>query len=206
MSKNLLLVYAICTHNPVNVVFFASFFQMHDRRMRATLVTRQRKDDVYFCPNSVPLSSSSLALSSSLSSTRSLAMWHYRLGHPSLHIFRCFLSNLNLSFTKKQLESFSGNSCNINKSHKLPFSTSTITSAYPLDLIYSDIWSSLVPSLDDFKYYIIFIDHFKKYNRLYPLRKKSDTYSTFVTFKSLIKNYFFQKKLKSCSPTMVVNT
>ena len=161
--------------------------------MRATLVTGQRKDGVYFCPSSVPLSFLSLKLSSSLSSTRSLAMWHCHLGHLSLYIFRRFLSNLNLSFTKERLASFSYNSCNIKKSHKLPFSTSIITSAYPLDVIYYDGWSSPVQSLDSFKYYDIFIDHFMKYIWLYPLHKKIDTYSTFVTFKSLVENYFSKK-------------
>ena len=144
--------------------------------MRATLVTRQRKDGVYFWPSSVPVSFSSLTLSSSLSSTKSLAMWHCHLGHLYLCIFHRFLSNLNLSFTKERLASFSCNSCNIKKSHKLPFSTSTITSAYPLDAIYYDVRNSLVQSLDSFKYYVIFIDHFTKYIWLYPSRKKFDTY------------------------------
>ena len=69
-------------------------------------------------------------------------MWYSRLGHPSLHIFRKFLSVLNISFPEEHLCSFSYNSCNINKSHKLPFAKSSITSSSPLDIIFSNVWTS----------------------------------------------------------------
>ena len=69
-------------------------------------------------------------------------MWHSRPGHPSLHNFQKFLSVLNISLPEKHLCSFSCNSCNINKSHKLPSSKSSINSSSLLDIIFSDIWTS----------------------------------------------------------------
>ena len=116
-------------------------------------------------------------------------MWHSRLGHPSLRIFRKFLSFLNISFPEEHFCSFSYNSCNINKSHKLPFAKSSITSSSPLDIVFSDVWTLLVSSSDGFNYYVIFVDHCTKYILLYPLCRKSDVHSTFVPFKQLVENY-----------------
>ena len=117
-------------------------------------------------------------------------MWHSCLGHPSLHIFRKFLSVLNVSFPEDHLCSFSCTSCNINKSHKLHFAQSSITSSTPIDVILFDVWTSLVSSSDGFHYYVIFVDHYTKYIWLYSLRRKSNVHSTFVAFKQLVENYF----------------
>ena len=117
-------------------------------------------------------------------------MWHSCLGHLSLPKFQKFLSVLSISFPEKHLCSFSYNSYSINKSHKLPFSKSSITSSSPLDVIFFYLWTSPVSSNDGFQYYIIFFDNFTKYIWFYPLRRKSNAYSTFVAFKHLIENYF----------------
>ena len=56
-------------------------------------------------------------------------MWHSHLDHSSLPIFHKFLSVLSISFPKEHLCSFSCNSCNVNKIHKLPFAKSSLTSS-----------------------------------------------------------------------------
>ena len=117
-------------------------------------------------------------------------MWHSRLDHPSLPFFQKVLSVLSIYFLEEHLCSLSCNSCNIIKSQKLPFAKSSITSSSPLDVIFSDVWTSLVSSFDGFHYYVIFVDHFTKYIWFYPLRHKSDVHSTFVAFKKLVENYF----------------
>ena len=98
-----------------------------------------------------PFQSSTLVLPSSVQSSFSaISMWHSHLGHPSLHIFRKFLRVLNISFLDDHLCSFSCTFCNINKSHKLPFAQSSITSSSPLDVIFSNVWTSPVSSYDGF--------------------------------------------------------
>ena len=63
------------------------------------MVRRQCRDGVYYWPKSVPLRSSALTLFSLVrSSFSTISMWHSRLCHSSLHIFRKFLSVLNISF------------------------------------------------------------------------------------------------------------
>ena len=185
MSKNLILVSALYVDNPVNVLFFYSFFHVQARHTGITLV---HGHGVYYYPMSVPLQSSALTLSSLVwSSFFAISMWHSGLGHRSLHIFHKFLSILNVSFPDEHLCSFSCTSCNINKSHKLSFAKFGITSSSPLDVIFSDVWTSPISSSDGFKYNVIFFDHYTKYIWLYQLHRKSDVHSTFVTFKQLIE-------------------
>ena len=116
------------------------------------------------------------------------AHWHQRLGHPSRDILKFVFRTFNLS---SHLDFESCESCLCNKSHRLPFGKPSLCSPRPLDLIYSDVWGpDPVTSFDNYKYYVIFVDHFTKYVWFFPLRLKSDVFSIFVRFKTLVQNYF----------------
>jgi hypothetical protein len=79
----------------------------------------------------------------------------------------------------------------ITQSHKLPFSESSLKSSKPLELIYTDVWGPApTRSLDDFSYYLVFVDHFSKYVWLYPLKNKSDVSFIFPKFKSVVEKFF----------------
>lgn len=81
----------------------------------------------------------------------------------------------------------------INKSHKLSFSTSSITSTRPLEVVFTDVWSSPILSNDQFKYYLVLVDHYTKYTWLYPLKLKSQVKEIFVAYKELVENRFQTK-------------
>ena len=55
LSKNLISISALCVDNPINVLFFDSFFQVQDRHTGVTLVRGQHRDGVYYWTKSVPL-------------------------------------------------------------------------------------------------------------------------------------------------------
>ena len=55
MSKNLISVSAFYVYNPINVLFFYSFFQVQDRHTGVTLVHGQHRDGVYYWLKIVPL-------------------------------------------------------------------------------------------------------------------------------------------------------
>lgn len=113
MTTNLISVSALCSINPVSVLFFDSHFQVQDRQTGITLVRGERKNGVYYWPSTVPLRlhKTSLTVSSS-----SISLWHNRLGHPSSRIFCKFLSVLNIHFSDEQLQPFTCNYCHINES------------------------------------------------------------------------------------------
>lgn len=128
------------------------------------------------------------AVSTTPSSKTTLASWHSRLGHPSSSILNNVVSSFHLPFSKNTRNPLSCTECLINKSHKLPFYQSTITSTRPLEYLFSDLWSSPILSLDNYKYYLVIIDHFTRYMWLYPLQKKSQVKETVIAFKNLVEN------------------
>jgi hypothetical protein len=57
----------------------------------------------------------------------------------------------------------------------LPFHKHGLTSSASFDLIYTDVWGpSPQTSIQGYKYYVIFIDHFTKYVWFFPFHNKSD--------------------------------
>lgn len=119
-----------------------------------------------------------------------MADWHYRLGHPSTSILKSIVSNFSLPSTQSVLSNSLCTDCSINKSHKLPFHQSTILSTRPLEYIFTDVWSSPITSCDNYKYYLILVDHYTRYTWLYPLKTKSQVRDTFIPFKELVENRF----------------
>ena len=71
---------------------------------------------------------------------------------------------------------------------------SSLTSHGLLDLVYYDVWGpSPISAINGFTYYVIFVDHFTKYTRLYPLYLKYDVMATFLKFKAIVECYFDTK-------------
>lgn len=121
----------------------------------------------------------------------SLSEWHSRLGHPNSQTLNHIVSSFSLPVSL--LSHSPCNSCSSNKSHKLPFSQTTLSSSRPLDVIFSDVWTSPIQSVDGYKYYILFVDHFTRYTWLYPLKNKSQVGQIFPLFQALVENRFKAK-------------
>ena len=75
----------------------------------------------------------------------------------------------------------------------MPFHETSITSSRPLQILFSDVWSSPTLSFDGYKYYLILVDHYTRYMWLFPLKLKSQIAATFIKFKELIENQFQTK-------------
>jgi len=64
----------------------------------------------------------------------------------------------------------------------------------PLELIFSDVWGPApIFSSDGFRYFVIFIDAHTKHIWYYPLVVKSDVFSTFQCFQTLVERQFSLK-------------
>ena len=60
------------------------------------------------------------------------------------------------------------------------------------------LWGSAsVASVQNYKYYVIFVDNHTRYTWLYPLRKKFDFFDTFLIFQRMVENQF-GSKIKIC--------
>ncbi|CAA7029023.1 unnamed protein product [Microthlaspi erraticum] len=190
IHKKLISVYRLCNANRVSVEFFPASFQVKDLSTGTPLLHGRTRDELYEWPINPSQVSAMFATPSSKATVSS---WHSRLGHPASSILNTVISQFSLPVSKQFHKLLPCSDCFINKSHKIPFATSTITSSRTLEYLFSDVWSSPILSLDNFKYYVIFVDHYTRYTWLYPLKQKSHVKETFMAFKSFVENRFQTK-------------
>jgi hypothetical protein len=106
--------------------------------------------------------------------------WHRRLGHPDPDA----LSSLSRSFfihcTSNKHEFW--HACQLGKHTRLPFHSSSHRAEHPFDLIHLDLWTSPVISVSGSKYYLVILEDFTHYLWTFPLKLKSDTFTTLSNF------------------------
>ena len=65
---------------------------------------------------------------------------------------------------------------------------SSLTIHSPLEIIYTDVWGpAFIESINQNKYFVIFLDHFTKFIWLYPIKYKYDVFTIFPPSKILWK-------------------
>ena len=163
--------------------FFPFHFLIKDLRTGVKMLRGENINDVYCIPSSINPQVHHTTKSQ-------LDEWHKRLGHPAPPIVRSIFHSSDLKLNSLSDSKFHCTSCALNKSHKLPFSDKSLHSSKPLELIYSDVWGPTNTSIDGFRYYLIFVDHYSKYIWLYPMKKKSDVAILFPQFKLLVEKFF----------------
>jgi hypothetical protein len=72
----------------------------------------------------------------------------------------------------------------------LPFSSSSNHAAKAFDLIHLDLWTSPVVTVSDSKYYLVILDDFTHYLWTFPLKLKSDTFTTLSNFFAYVVTQF----------------
>jgi hypothetical protein len=114
--------------------------------------------------------------------------WHRRLGHPGLDA----LSNLSRSsfihYTSNKHEFC--HACQLGKHIRLPFHSSSHRAEYPFNLIHLDLWTSPVVSVSGSKYYLVILDDFTHYLWTFPLKLKSDIFTTLSNFFAYVSTQF----------------
>ena len=118
-------------------------------------------------------------------------LWHARLGHVN-HSIISLLNKIGQLYLTSLLPSPKlCDTCQLAKSHRLPYSHNEHRSSIVLDLIHCDIWGpSPIKSNLGFVYYVLFIDDYSHFIWLYPLKLKSDFYDTFIQFQTFVENQY----------------
>lgn len=121
-------------------------------------------------------------------------IWHQRLGHPNSRFLKILNSQHVIDVNKWKKIPTLCSSCQLGKSCKLSFTLRNKIETEPLAKIHSDLWGPApVSSFQGMKYYVVFVDDFSRFSWLYPLKKKSEFFTTFLKFQSLVENQFSRK-------------
>ena len=86
-------------------------------------------------------------------------------------------------------------SCQMAKSHQLPYQKSASQSSFPLQLVFSDVWGPACDSFGRNKFYVSFIDDYSKFTWIYLLKHKSEVFQRFHEFQQLVERQFDKKIL-----------
>jgi hypothetical protein len=156
--KNLLSVHKLALDNNVFLEFNPFFFFIKDRVIRRTLFKGACTGGL-FPLVLVTYGSSRHAF---VTVKPSSSTWHRRLGYPSSFVVQQVLRKNNILFTP-EINLYVCDSCQLAKSHQLPYPISTSVSIVPLEQVFSDVWGSTPVSFNKHAYYVSFIDDFSKF-------------------------------------------
>ena len=77
------------------------------------------------------------------------------------------------------------------KMHRLPFLNSHFVASSPFELVHFDVCRPApVMSIDGFRYYVLFVDHFTRFTWLYLLKSKSKVFSKLLSLRPWLKPNF----------------
>jgi hypothetical protein len=114
--------------------------------------------------------------------------WHRCLGHPGPDVLSSLSRSSFIQCTSNKHDFC--HVCQLGKHTKLPFSSSSHRAEHPFDLIHLDLWTSFVVSVSGSKYYLVILDDFTHYLWTFPLKLKSDTFTTLSNFFAYVSTQF----------------
>jgi histone deacetylase 1/2 len=173
LQKNLLSFHKLTLDNDVFLEFHPFFFFIKDRATRTTLFKGPYHGGLY------PLVTvtSGASKRAFITIKPSSSTWHRRLEHPWSFVVHQVLRKHNIFFTP-EINLYVCESCQLAKSHQLPYPVSTVH----LEQVLSYEWSLAPVLVNKYSYYVSFIDDFSKFTWIYLLKKHYDVYQVFLNF------------------------
>jgi hypothetical protein len=173
--QNLLSVHCFTTNNWCSMKFDLFGFSVKDLSTR-NMITRCNSSGPLYTMRlpSHPAHSSPASTPSAL--VASASTWHRRLDHPGVDVLSklCHDSSVICSSHTHDLY----HACQLGRHIHLPFVSSNTRVDNNFDLIYCDLWSTPDVSVSSYKYSLVILDDHSHFVCTFPLRVKSDTFST----------------------------
>ena len=88
-------------------------------------------------------------------------LWHSRLGHLAPAVVNT-LNKLSAIQCNKAARRIC-HACQLGKHARLPFASSVSSTSTPFELVRCDVWTSLVSSISDYKFYLVIVDDYTHY-------------------------------------------
>ncbi|CAA7042354.1 unnamed protein product [Microthlaspi erraticum] len=188
IHKSLLSMSKLCDDLPCGVWFDSHKIYVVDINTQKVVARGPRVKGLYTLEDQ-----KFAALYSNRQCSASEDTWHHRLGHSNFKVLQRLQTSKEIVLNKSRTILIC-EPCQMGKSSRLQFLSSSSRVLAPLDRIHCDLWGpSPVVSTLEFKYYAVFIDDFSRFSWFYPLRAKSEFYSVFVAFQKLVETQFGSK-------------
>ena len=190
MIHNLLSIHQFTAGNSCSVEFDSSGLTVKDSASQRPLLRCDSAGPLYTLR--LPTSAASPSTSSpsaAFVATTSSTTWHRRLGHPGRDVLAQLSRSADLPCTRAPDEHLC-HACQLGRHVRLPFSTSSSHADRMFDLVHCDLWTSPVLSISAYKYYLVVVDDFSHYSWTFPLRFKSEAFSTLSHFFAWVSTQF----------------
>uniref|UniRef100_A0A2N9FTN5 Integrase catalytic domain-containing protein n=1 Tax=Fagus sylvatica TaxID=28930 RepID=A0A2N9FTN5_FAGSY len=190
LQKNLISVGKLTKDNSCVFECCASEFKIKDKITGRIMATGRKNQGLYALDSGGAVA----ALAAIKTGKAPVDIWHQRLGHPHSKLLHVLASKNIIDVSDWLKTEKVCSSCQMGKSCRLPFPSHNKIAPAPLVKIHCDLWGPApVASVQNFKYYVIFVDDHTRYTWLYPLKHKSDFFNTFLTFQRMVENQFERK-------------
>ncbi|GKC90102.1 ribonuclease H-like domain-containing protein [Tanacetum coccineum] len=178
--KNLISVRQFVRDNNYTVEFDAFGFYVKDFMTRRVLLRCDSTGDLYPVTASSPIPHAFLVTQHT---------WHQCLGYPGGDVLGHLVYSKFISCNNEKPLVIC-HACQLGKHVRLSFASFNTIVISCFDIIHSDVWTSPIPSLLGFKYYVLFLDHYSQFVWVYPLHNKYDVWSKFVLFRTYVRTQF----------------
>lgn len=173
---NLISVQRLCVDNGVTLRFSHSHCFVQAPSMSEPMVLGSLYQGLYCTsPSSHVAASNShatVARTSNLS-TETPMLWHLRLGHASMRTLKLLRPHLDLKHFKNNVIC---TVCPQAKQTRLPFSSSTIKSSSPFQLLHLDVWGPYSHKThNNCSYFLTIVDDFTRCTWIFLMKHKSDS-------------------------------
>ncbi|KAD3068636.1 hypothetical protein E3N88_36516 [Mikania micrantha] len=184
LMNNLLSVSKLTKDNNLDVLFSQPSFYIQDRTTKQVLAQGRCEDGLYVlksCPQAFNV----------IKNKASFEIWHSRLGHVSYDTISMLNKLGCVNLTSILSKPGICNTCEMSKGHRFPFQLNDKRASHCLDLVHCDLWGpSPISSMNNFRYYVIFVDDFSRFTWFYPLQTKSEFFAIFSTFVTFVQTQF----------------
>ena len=112
-------------------------------------------------------------------------LWHLRYGHLNYNGLK-LLKDKNMAVGLPPIAKLNQvcEGCIYGKMHRLPFPKNAWRARPPLELMHADICGpTRTPSLNDNRYFLLFVDDYTRMMWVYFLKQKSKAFNVFLQFK-----------------------
>jgi hypothetical protein len=182
LIKNLISVCRFTTDNQVILAFDPFNLSVKDLKTEEVLACYNSTSDLYPLPGA---SASTLH-----AMIASIHLWHRWLGHPNKTTLSSLLQDFDIPSSTVSHDSSLCNACQCGKHVRLPFGTSSTLSTSPFELLHCDLWTSPIPSVSGYKYYLVILDDYSHYVWTFPFRAKSEVHNIFLNFCQYVQTHF----------------